>query len=195
MTTSVTNEHTSLKKYKSLTLYSRKGDIYFVWEMSWRQGQTTILNQVLPLDHSSTSFSSCLGLLNRGSQRTQSTLSAAGSHFGILSPTDSNRLGTWLYYWLKHTPASTVHPLITQGHLLIDGSVEGQYITLEMIIKLCCNFRSCILVILPNNPRKSPTFPIKQLSLSSRVLLQWGGFWFLGLVSLFNGISTFVGYL
>ena len=32
------------------------------------------------------------GLLNRGSQRVQSPLSAAGSQFGILSPTDSSRL-------------------------------------------------------------------------------------------------------
>ena len=43
-------------------------------------------------DHSSTFFSSWLGLLNRGSLRAQSPLSAAGSHFGILSPTDSNWL-------------------------------------------------------------------------------------------------------
>ena len=38
-------------------------------------------------DHSSTSSSSWLGLLNCGSLRAQSPLSAAGSHFGILSPT------------------------------------------------------------------------------------------------------------
>ena len=52
-------------------------------------------------DHSSTFFaSSCLWLLNRGSLGAQSPLSAAGSHFGILSPTNSNRLCTWLYYCL-----------------------------------------------------------------------------------------------
>ena len=44
-----------------------------------------------------------LGLLNRGSLRAQSPLSIAGSHFGILSPTDSNRLGTWSYYCLTST--------------------------------------------------------------------------------------------
>ena len=48
----------------------------------------------------------------------------------------------------------------------------------KKIINLCCNFRSCILVILPTNPRKSLTLPIRQLSNSSRVLLQWGGFSF-----------------
>ena len=55
------------------------------------------------LDHSSTSSASWLGLLNQGSVRVQSPQSAAGSHFGILSPTDSNRPGTWLYYFLTST--------------------------------------------------------------------------------------------
>ena len=54
-------------------------------------------------DHSSTSSPSWLGLINHGSQRAQSPLSAAGSHFGILSPTDSNRLSNWLYYCLTCT--------------------------------------------------------------------------------------------
>ena len=36
---------------------------------------------------------------------------------------------------------------------------------LEMVIKLCYNFRSCILEILPNNRCKSPTVPVRQLSL------------------------------
>ena len=31
---------------------------------------------------------------------------------------------------------------------------------LDMVIKLYSNFRSCILVVLPNNPRKSLTVPI-----------------------------------
>ena len=74
-----------------------------MWEMSWRQGQTAILTPVLPLNYSSTSFSSWLGLLNRGSLKAQSPLSATGSHFGILSPTDSDRLCTWLYYCLTPT--------------------------------------------------------------------------------------------
>ena len=69
-------------------------------------------------DHSSTSFSSWLRLLNRGSLRAQSPLSAAGVHFGILSPTDSN----WLepprapgYIIVLRTPASAVLPLIYTG--------------------------------------------------------------------------------
>ena len=43
------NKRTNTLLYKniSLILYSRKGDVCCVWEMSWRQGQTAILTQVL----------------------------------------------------------------------------------------------------------------------------------------------------
>ena len=97
MTTS-TNEqiHFFIKIYLSHFILERWCLLYVRNE--WRQGWTAILTQVLPFDHSSTSFSSWLRLLNRESLRAQSPLSAAGSHFGILSPTASNRLGTWLYY-------------------------------------------------------------------------------------------------
>ena len=66
-------------------------------------------------DHSSTSSSSWLGLPNRGSLRAQSPLSAAGSHFGILSPTDSNRPGHLVILFFKRPPASTVLLLIYTG--------------------------------------------------------------------------------
>ena len=122
-----TNEYTSLQKYKSLTLYSRKGDVSYVWEV-WRQGRTVILNQSSS-DHSSTSSSSWLGLLNRGSLRDQSPLSAAGSQFGILSPTDSSRL-EHLVILLSHMHLLPLFfRFFTQVHLLIDGSVEDQYVT------------------------------------------------------------------
>ena len=55
------------------------------------------------LDHNCTSFASWLGLLNQESLRAQSPQSAAGSHFGILSPTDPNCQGTWLYYFQTST--------------------------------------------------------------------------------------------
>ena len=51
-------------------------------------------------------------------------------------------------------------------------------LSLEMIIKICYKFQSCILVILRKNPRKSPIFPNRQLSLPFRVLLLWEGFTF-----------------
>ena len=45
---------------------------------------------------------------------------------------------------------------------------------LEMVIKLCCNFQCCILVMRPKNL----TIPIRQLSLYFRVLLLCRGFTF-----------------
>ena len=97
MTTSITNEYTSL--YKSLTLYYRKGDVCCVWEMSGDK-DGLLYRPKFFLYYSSTSFGSWLGLRNRGSLRAPNPQSTAGSHFGILSSTDSNRPGTWLYYFL-----------------------------------------------------------------------------------------------
>ena len=95
----------------------------------WRQGHTAILPKFF-FDHSSTSFSSWLGLLNRGSLRAQSPLSAAGFHCGVLFPTNSNRPGH-LVILLSHVHRLPLFiRLFTQVHLLIDGSVEGQYITI-----------------------------------------------------------------
>ena len=71
-------------------------------------------------EHSSTSFLSWLGLLNRGSLKAQSPLSATDSHAGIMSP-------NWLQLQLIQTvcapgyitvlrlPASAVLPLIYTG--------------------------------------------------------------------------------
>ena len=96
MMTSITKEYTSL--YKSLTFYSWKGDVCCVWEMSGDKDGLLYWPQFF-LDHSSTSFASWLGLLNCRSLRAQSPRSGAGFYFGILSPTDLNRLDTWLYYF------------------------------------------------------------------------------------------------
>ena len=59
----------------------------------------------------------------------------AGSHAGILSPTDSNHPGH-LVILLSHTHLLPLFfHLFTQVHLLIDSSVEGQYITTELSSK------------------------------------------------------------
>ena len=62
------------------------------------------------------------GLLNRGSLRAQNPLSAAGSQFCILSPTDSNCNSNWHkpsvspgYITVLHPPASAAPPLIYRG--------------------------------------------------------------------------------
>ena len=94
--------NTVLYKNISLTLYSQKGDVCCVWEMSWRQGQTAILTQTFSLDHSSTSSSSWLGSLTVGHWRSQSPLLLALTLASCLQ-LNLNRLGTWLYYCLTST--------------------------------------------------------------------------------------------
>ena len=86
------------------------------------------------LDHRRTSSSSWLGLLNRRSLKAQSPLSAAGSHFGILSPTYPNRLGHLIILLSDVHLLPLFFLLFTQVHLLIDGSVEGQYITFGLVV-------------------------------------------------------------
>ena len=167
------NERTNTLLYKNtlLTLYSRKGcervDAGYVWEVSWRRGQTaTYWSKVL----SSTSFASGLGCSTVGPWGLQALDLQADSHAGILSPTDSNCNWNWTRTdWLKPSvapgyiivsrppascgrthlhriqprpqvkvifrylrpdvPVSLLFCLFTQVHLLIDGSVEGQYVT------------------------------------------------------------------
>ena len=109
------NEWTNTLPYKniSFTLYSRKGDVSCVWEVSGNKDGLLFWPKFF-LTHCSTSSSSWLGLVNRGSLRAQSPLSAAGSQFVILSPTDSNRLCIWLYYCLCPS-TSAVFPVIYTG--------------------------------------------------------------------------------
>ena len=60
----------------------------------------------------------------------------ADSHAGILSPTDSNRPGH-LVILLSHAHLLPLFfRLFTQVHLLIDGLVEGQYITHFLLVFL-----------------------------------------------------------
>ena len=113
------NKRTNTLLYKniSLTLYSQRVDVGLCER--WVGDRDRLLHiDPSSSDHSSTSFSSWLGLLNHGSLRTQSPLSAAGSHFGILSPTDSNWLKPpWApgYIIVSRLPSSTVLPLIYTG--------------------------------------------------------------------------------
>ena len=73
---------------------------------------------------------------------------------------------------------SLILPSFMVAKGLFDGNMKclfcGEFCCVhQMVIKLCCNFRSCIFVILSNNPRKSPT-----AFAFCRILLQWGGFGF-----------------
>ena len=136
----MTNEYTSL--CKSLTLYFQKGDVCCVLEMSGDKDGLLYWPKFF-LDHSSTSFASWLGLLNRGSLRSQSPISAAGSHFGILSPTDSNRPGTWLYYFLISTcfRCSSVYLLRYISWLTVRSRVNTKQMNLAWELRKLRNMR------------------------------------------------------
>ena len=107
------------KKYSSDTFFS-KGLMLVVCERWVGDGDRLLHTDPSSSDQSNTSFSSWLGLLNRGSLRAQSSLSAVGSRFGILSPTDSN--SNWLepprapgYIIIWRSPVSAVLPHIYTG--------------------------------------------------------------------------------
>ena len=118
------NEHTSFQKYIILTLYSWKGWCLLCMSDEWKQGQFFSW----PQQHF---FLILAGLLNRG----------------LLRATQS---ASWFSLWHSclrliqcccgHLPVffPNAHLLLlffclfTQVHLLVDGSVEGQYLTKEL---------------------------------------------------------------
>ena len=98
------NEHTSLYKNIPHTLYSRKGckrvDVGYVWEVSWRWGQTAtywpkvLLTIAVPFPHSA-------GLLNRGSLRTQAlclelVLTPRASYLQLRLELNCNSNSNWI---------------------------------------------------------------------------------------------------
>ena len=182
-----TNERTHffIEIYLSNFILERvaKGLMLVVCERWVRDGDRLLhINPKLFFDHSSTSFSSWLGLLNRGSLRAQALsqeLALTRASCPQLTPTVTATRTDWnwlqLTNWLTRTdqlkpsvapgyiivsrppascgrthlhriqprpqvkvifqyprpdaPASQFFCLFTQVHLLIDGSVEGQYVT------------------------------------------------------------------
>ena len=167
----MTNEHTSLEKYTSHTLFSKGLRKVYVWEVSWRRNRLPHIDPPKFLCIISALLPHSAGLLNRGPE-SPSPLSGANSHYGIslqlrleLEPWVQLKLnsaclglqltqtacGTRLYDCLTSTcflwasqlhriqPVhrsrwypdifDRMHLLFTQVHLLIDSSVEGQYVT------------------------------------------------------------------
>ena len=76
----------------------------------------------------STSFSFWLGCSTVGHWGPQTLSLQADSHAGILSPTDSNCPGHLVILLSYALLLPLFFRLFTQGHLLIDSSVEGQCI-------------------------------------------------------------------
>ena len=77
----ITNEYTSLQKYKSLSLYFWKGDILLCVRDEWRQGQTAILTHVLLLTIAALLSHLAWGCSTVGHSGPSPL--QAGSHFGI----------------------------------------------------------------------------------------------------------------
>ena len=111
--------NTLLYKNISLTRYSRKGDVYCEWEMSWRQGQTAILTQVL--------LSTIAALLPPLGWVAQLWVKLVLTPASCLRLTRTARAPGYIISNAHTLPL--FFRLFTQVHLLTDGSVEGQYIT------------------------------------------------------------------
>ena len=130
------NERTNTRLYKDInshTLFLKGWCFCCMWEMSWRQGQTAILTP-----SSSLTIAALLSSLGWVAQLwVTEGCKALGlqavSHASILSPTDSN-CPRHLVILLSHAHLlPQFFRLFTQVHLLIDGSVEGQYITTVLL--------------------------------------------------------------
>ena len=121
--------NTLLYKNISLTLYSRKGDVFCVWKMSWRWGQTAILTQ----------------------QYFFLILAGVAQPWVTESPKPS--VCRWLSLWhlVPNWLELPVHLVIllfnahlhllffrlfTQVHLLIDSSVKSQCITTRVALHI-----------------------------------------------------------
>ena len=113
MTTSM-NERTHIIKNIPHTLYSWNGcervNVGYVWEMSWRRGQTATYWPKVLLATIAAPFPLLGWAARPWVTEGPSPLSAAGFQFGILSPTESNCdrnwvtvCCTWLYNCLMST--------------------------------------------------------------------------------------------
>ena len=117
------NERTNTLLYKNIspTLYSRKGWCWLCVTCELETGTDCYILTQSSSDHSSTSSSSWLGLLNRGSLRAASPQSASWfSHWHLVPQLTPTLTGTdWPkpsvapdYIIFSRIPASAVPPLI-----------------------------------------------------------------------------------
>ena len=141
------NERTNPLLYKiiSLTLHSRKGWCFLCVRGELETGIDCYILTQSSSDHSSTSFSSWLGCSTAGHWGAKAfclPLALNSASCPQLTPTatgtDPSRL--WhLVIWLSYVYLLLLFLcLFTQMHFLIDGSVEGQYITHLLLICTLC---------------------------------------------------------
>ena len=123
------NEYTSLQKYKSLALYFQKGDVLLCVRDEWRQWRTAILTQVLLLTIAVLLLYlgwGCPTVGHWGPQRPQFESWFSHWHSCLNWPTAASTLSI---FFLNAILLLLSFSLFIQVHLLIDGSIEGQYIT------------------------------------------------------------------
>ena len=126
----MTSEHTSFEKYTSHTLFSnglRKGWCWLCVRGRLETEQTATYWPQVPLTIAAL-FPHSAGLLNRGPEGP-SPLSGAGSHPGIWNSNSNSNCNC------NSDIFDRMHLLFTPVHLLIDGSVEGQYVTWRSVPK------------------------------------------------------------
>ena len=161
----MTNEHTSLEKYTSHTLFEMvakglgKG---YVWEVSWRLNKLQHIDLPVPLSLA-TLFSHSAGLLNRRSwghiALCWALVLSTASYLQLdWLQTNWTSCRTGLYHCLTSTCflwASHLHPIQpvhSQGYTLISSTgctcslidvwVEGQYVTLICYYMLALTYQS-----------------------------------------------------
>ena len=106
-------------------------DVSVVCERWVETGTDCYINPSSSLDHSSTSSTSWLGLLNWGSLRTVALNLQAGLHSGIpVTDLLNGRRHLSIFFHNDHL-LPLFFRLFTAVYLLIDVSVEGQYISIE----------------------------------------------------------------
>ena len=125
--------------------------MFVVCERWVETGTDCYIDPSSPLDHSSISFSSWLGCSTVGPEGPALSLQT-GSHAGIPVSDWPTAAGTLSIFFLNIHPLLLFFGLFTQVHLLIDGSVEGQYITFTQNVSLLFN-QTCL------NERLLPIYP------------------------------------
>ena len=133
--------HFFIKICISHTLFSK--GLMFLWGVrdGWRQGHTAILTQLLLLtitrwvifkNSLSTSSASWLELLNQGLLRATALSLQVGPHSGLPVSNWLNCCRHQAIFFHNAHLLPLLLPLIYTGASLIDGSVKGQYVTIDI---------------------------------------------------------------
>ena len=124
--------NTLLYKNISLTLYSRKSWCWLCVRGELETGTDCYILTQSSSDHSCTSFSSWLGCSTVGHWAPKALclpLAHTSASCPQLTPTPTQAVCVLVIFLFDVHLLPLFFRLFTQVHLLIDGSVEGQYVT------------------------------------------------------------------